>query len=72
MECGLRTAQDLETFGLRKRHAARVDGFNINVTSKVPVIERENALDAMNPHRRHKVRAGGPGVRRENVLGVLR
>jgi hypothetical protein len=34
----------------------RVNGFNISVSNKVPVIESQNALDAMHTHRSHKAR----------------
>src|SRR5712692_1125757 len=53
---GLRTTQDLETFGLRRGDAARVDGFNINVAGKVFCVEGQNVFDAMHVHSRHQAR----------------
>ena len=38
---------------LPKMGCPRVNGFNISVSNKVPVIESQNALDAMHPHRRY-------------------
>lgn len=40
----------LITSHLDMRNIARVHGFNISVPSKVPVIERQNALYAMDPY----------------------
>ncbi len=42
--------------GLCKGDTSRMYGFNITVPSKVPVVERQNMLDAMRSHCRHQAR----------------